>query len=755
MNDPMNRLITPALILAALILSADMLIGAPQAVLSYPLALLPTPTPTCSVALAYGYQPAPLDMVSAFDQAAQNDPNTANTRPSYTPAARGVPAQYPGGTGVTYVTVSPSEPIANRLLKAMGWQESNWRQFDAAYGGSGYTYRTGCDYGVMQINENSMGGMDSGRIASLYVYNVGAGTRVLIDKWNWMSTPTYRLISPNNHTLPESCYYAVTAYNGWSDSNDPNNSGLFKARRPPFDGTQFATDYPYQEVIWGYMAHPASSPGGGQLWSSVRVPWVPRGVFGSWQPQNWRPAEWTPRPTFYYVPEIKASSAGWDSYIVVQNPRGDYTLAVDIALYNPDGSFYKWWLEAPDRDDSVPVRLAPYASRVLQVVGGLPAGSTFSGSAVIAASQDAAVSVIRVHQGAPYASAIYNAIESPSNTAYLPLLHRNNGSWNSEIVVQNVGSVDASVTVSYYARPGSGTSCNTTSPAIPPLGSYTFALRNNPGCDIGSPFVGAATVSSAQPIAVLSNQLRDDAGDGTVESLMSYEGFPTGAQLLSAPLLMVNNNGWSTSLNIYNHNGSSNSVQIGYREKQGAGNWNGSQTVAPTANGVVTINPAPPSTLVPPPPSPFVGSGVLTPTAGLPISAIVNESRSPTNFQAMCYGTTVVGGTKVVLPLALKDKSDWLGQGPWTTGLGVLNLSTTASANVTVTCYWPNGTVAGSGSYTISARKVQVVNPLPGVGSGFLGSAVITSNQNIAVAVNHIVMSATSDAAMSHLGIQR
>lgn len=59
MNDPVNRLMTPALILAALILSAAMLIGAPQAVLSYPLALLPTPSPTYSVALAHGYRPAP------------------------------------------------------------------------------------------------------------------------------------------------------------------------------------------------------------------------------------------------------------------------------------------------------------------------------------------------------------------------------------------------------------------------------------------------------------------------------------------------------------------------------------------------------------------------------------------------------------------------------------------------------------------------------------------------------------------------
>jgi len=373
---------------------------------------------------------------------------------------------------------------------------------------------------------------------------------------------------------------------------------------------------------------------------------------------------WTPRPSFYYLPEIKANLDGWSYYIAIQNPRSDYTLAVDIAFYNSNGAFNKWWLDPPVPPSDQPppyIRLAPLASRVIAVTDRFT--TTFTGSAVIAASQDVAVSVIRVHQGSPYASDIYNAIESPSNTAYLPLLHRNNGSWNSEIVVQNVGSVDTSVTVSYYARPGSGTSCNTTSPAIPPLGSYTFALGNNPGCDIGSPFVGAATVSSAQPIAVLSNQLRDDAADGTVESLMSYEGFPTGAQLLSAPLLMVNNNGWSTSLNIYNHNGSSNSVQIGYREKQGAGNWNGSQTGAPTANGVVTINPAPPSTLVPPPPNPFVGSGVLTPTAGLPISAIVNESRSPTNFQAMCYGTAVVSGTKVVLPLALKGKSDWLGQG--------------------------------------------------------------------------------------------
>ncbi|MBC7265336.1 MAG: hypothetical protein H5T64_13440, partial [Chloroflexi bacterium] len=434
---------------AALLLSAVFLMPAAQPVAGHPMAQAPTPTPTCSVARVYGYQPTPTAMVPAFNQAAQNDPNTANARPAYTSIARGIPTQYPGGTGITYVSVSPSQPIPDRLLKAIGWQEgwrqssnTRWHQFDAPYGGYGYTLRAGCDYGVMQINENSMGGMDSSRIAGEYPYNIGAGTRILIDKWNWMCciTPTYRLISPNNHTLAENWYYAVTAYNGWSEDNDPNNTVLYEATRPPFDGTQLPANYPYQELIWGYMAHPGSPPGGGQLWSPVRVPWVPRGIFGIWQPGNWRPPEWTPRPTFYYLPDIKANYNGWNSRIVIQNPRSDLTLAVDIAFYNPNGDFYKWWLEWPERDDSPPMRLAPRASRVLRVVDGLPPGASFSGSAVIAASQDIAVSVIRVYQGTPYTCAIYNAVETVSNKVYVPLLHRNNNYWNSEIIIQNAGS---------------------------------------------------------------------------------------------------------------------------------------------------------------------------------------------------------------------------------------------------------------------------------------------------------------------------
>lgn len=342
--------------LTALFLFALALVPAVQVVSGQPLAQVPTPTPTCAVPLGYGLQPTPTAMVPGFDQAAQNDPNTAYARPTYSPIARGIPTQYPGGTGITYIGVSASQPIPDRILKAIGWFEgwrkssgTRWHQFDAPYGGFGYTLRSGCDYGVMQINQNSMAGMDSSRITNEYRYNIGAGARVLIDKWNYMSTPVYRLINPNNHTLAENWYYAVTAYNGWSDVNDPNynlarpESQRHVASRPPYlEGDYASYNYPYQEIIWGYVAHPGSPPGGGQLWSPVRVPWVPRGIWGSWQSGDWRPAEWTPQPVFNYLPDIKANSGGWDAYIVVHNPRSDYTLGLDIALYNTDGSFYRW-----------------------------------------------------------------------------------------------------------------------------------------------------------------------------------------------------------------------------------------------------------------------------------------------------------------------------------------------------------------------------------------------------------------------------
>ena len=708
---------------------------------------------TCSTSCVQparcGQQPNRFTIAPTFDNAATN--SLGSSGPTYSLATRGV------CPNVSQVAVSPSNPIPSVILKAMGWQESSWRQFDCDHDFADewdWTYIGGsCDYGIMQVvYTGTTTWFDPVRLAGEIPYNIGTGTNFLIkEKWNWLNSSVggpCRQIGAANHVTPEELYYAVTAYNRWDNYNDPNNKARFSPERPPYRDASSTSDYPYQERVWGWAAHP-DTLSGQTLWTPQRIPWVPRGTFSTWQADKWQPAVWTPRPSFYYLPEIKANLDGWSYYIAIQNPRSDYTLAVDIAFYNSNGTFNQWWLDPPRSNPPPYIRLAPLASRVIAVTDRFT--TTFTGSAVIAASQDVAVSVIRVHQGSPYASAIYNAIESPSNTAYLPLLHRNNNYWNSEIIVPNAGSQAATVTVSYY--PYTGNTCSTTPVTIASLGSYTFDLKNNPGCNIGTTFIGAAKVVSDQPIAVVSNQLRADA---SVNSLMSYEGFPAGAvtPTLFAPMLMNANSGWDTGVSIYNRNDSANSIQIEYKEQGGSG-WTGYQTVTPAANGVVIISPAPPASLNPP--TPFIGSAVLTASAGKPAAAIVNETKSSAVYPAMCYGMATQGGRKFVLPLALKDKANWLGRSSWYTGLMVQNLSATSNAIVTVTCYNADGTQAGSPTnYTVSPRRSQVVSPLLGPGSGFLGSAIVTTaDQDVAVAVNHTVSGASDDAFMSHNGIRR
>lgn len=295
-----------------------------------------------------GWQPDRTTMGPTFDNAATN--SLYETGPTYDPIRRGIcPNTY-------NVTVSPSNPIPSVTLKAIGLQESSWRQFDCDgdYASEwDWTLISGdsgaCAYGVMQVvYPGGTTWYDSSRLAGEVAYNIGTGTNFLIrEKWNLRSTPTCRQIGENNHVRAEDWYYAVTSYGpeGWSNDSNPNNTDRYHPDRPPYPEAKYIVWlYPYQEYIWGHMAHP-SSLGGQQLWTPERVPWVPRGIFGPDSETGWYPATWTPRPTFYYLPEIKANVLDWNSYIVIQNPRSDLTLAVDIALRYQDSTFYKWWLD--------------------------------------------------------------------------------------------------------------------------------------------------------------------------------------------------------------------------------------------------------------------------------------------------------------------------------------------------------------------------------------------------------------------------
>lgn len=155
----------------------------------------------------------------------------------------------------------PSTPGAARfpcaLLAAIGQTESSWRQFSSVgtCGGTGPTLISfDCGYGIMQITSgmDGSGGFEPARVAADSVYNIGTGARILGQKWR--TTP---FIGDNNPDIIECWYYATWAYNGFSYINNPHNP-RYPASRVPFrsEGSGARSDYPYQEIVWGYLRKP-------------------------------------------------------------------------------------------------------------------------------------------------------------------------------------------------------------------------------------------------------------------------------------------------------------------------------------------------------------------------------------------------------------------------------------------------------------------------------------------------------------------
>lgn len=386
----------------------------------------PAPPASCPQARIYGHQPRRYDMRSTFNDAAGNA--LGNDGPSYNLINHGLPPN------MTQETVSAARPIPHIILRGMAWQESHWLQFAEGVNDPddrnactliGYYAPTqSCGYGLMQITScmsNGCGWFTPSRVAGELAYNLGTGTNFLVQKWNAMP-----FIGDNDHTVSEQWYYAVTAYNTWGAVNDPN-SGAFYPDRPPYgEGNYSAFAYPYQERIWGWIAHPeeahpAPIPTGWHwLWRPTRIAAVPRGIFGLGT--GWQPPYQTPKPVFHLLTGIHVVN-GIGPSIVLRNTTSQ-TLAADVLLYNEDHAFNRRWLGSSDPPFPYPyIRLNPYETRSLSVAGAFRPGQTFTGYARVSASEG--VEVI---------------LQPPSypNKVFLPLALKNYGG-NCYNGIQNGG----------------------------------------------------------------------------------------------------------------------------------------------------------------------------------------------------------------------------------------------------------------------------------------------------------------------------
>ena len=130
------------------------------------------------------------------------------------------------------------------------------------------------------------------------------------------------------------------------------------------------------------------------------------------------------------------------------------------------------------------------------------------------------------------------------------------------------------------------------------------------------------------------------------------------------PLLMDNNNGWSTWVRILNTGGSIASVDLDYFD-QGGGEREGPRSISLDPNASLTYYQASSS-------CPAIGSGRIT--SDHPLAVMIKEYSGNLN---MAYNGSSLGATTASLPLIMANNSGWY------TGIAVQNLGT-AATNITL-----------------------------------------------------------------------
>lgn len=113
--------------------------------------------------------------------------------------------------------VATKRAVPSVLLKAIAKLESSYSQFNT----NGTPKITGDCIGIMMIN-NRNGGFDSQKLKYDIEYNIEAGADVLLNKWSMSSYKSVSSVGDMNPDVLENWYFALWAYNGWAQSNNPN-----------------------------------------------------------------------------------------------------------------------------------------------------------------------------------------------------------------------------------------------------------------------------------------------------------------------------------------------------------------------------------------------------------------------------------------------------------------------------------------------------------------------------------------------------
>jgi hypothetical protein len=241
--------------------------------------------------------------------------------------------------------------------------------------------------------------------------------------------------------------------------------------------------------------------------------------------------------TTVLLPLLMKANSGYNTWFNVQN-AGSSDAAVSVAY--SDGT-------------TASATVKPGAAAMFDQSTETHAVKVFSG--IVTSDQPVAVTVIEENVDVMFA---YSGFTSTSTAPVIPLVNSNNSGYITGINVQNSGSTDTEVTLTYTPS-AAGTLCTETQ-TVQAGKSNTFALYSFSGtplpgmttdCIGGARFVGSAKVttnSANEDLTAVVNQLKIGVNGE------AYGAFDASAATATVvlPLIMNANSGYWTSINLMN-----------------------------------------------------------------------------------------------------------------------------------------------------------------------------------------------------------
>ena len=358
------------------------------------------------------------------------------------------------------------------------------------------------------------------------------------------------------------------------------------------------------------------------------------------------------------VQKVYAVVPGFDSSITVLNLSSTASAHITLDYYLSNGTV----------DTSASDTIDPSSSRVYLPIH--PAAG-FSGSVVISSDIPIATISNLTVTATNRALGTYDGVSGGGSNLYFPLVDKR---FNVSVFsVQNVGTVDAGITIDFIPQPGSAYADITdVTDTILAGASHTYDMANYNGSNqwLGSIKV---TASSSQLAGVLANVNSSNAASPTNGV---YNGFNTGSDTVSLPLIMEANSGNRTGTNCQNIGPGVGTITLSYFPEAGYPARAADVYTDVPVNGLA-------AKLMFETGTKWVGSTIATIDGGNTMVCVVNQTRPTLKRSSIYEGFTPSAATDTIVAPLIMTKN-----GTTSKTFTSLNIASADGTNIDVTCDW-------------------------------------------------------------------